>query len=45
MILLLVHSATVKNAMNGGDNSIPGGLICALTVVGVNYFVASLSFH
>ena len=45
MILLLVLSNTVQNAMNGGDNSIPGGLICAITVVGVNYFVAWLTFR
>ena len=40
LILLLVLSNTVQNAMNGGDNSVIGGLISACTVVGLNYVVS-----
>lgn len=45
LILLLVLSNTVQNAMNGGDNSIPGGLLTACTVVAVNYLVSFLTFY
>jgi len=45
LILLLVLSNTVQNAMNGGDNSVPGGLISACTVVTLNYVVSWLTFH
>lgn len=44
LILLLVLSNAVQNAMNGGDNSITGGVISALTLVGLHYLVAYLSF-
>ena len=43
-ILLLILSNTVQNAMNGGDNSLVGGLISALTLIGLNYAVAWLVF-
>ena len=33
LILLLVLSNAVQNAMNGGDNSVGGGLISAVTLV------------
>jgi uncharacterized membrane protein YcaP (DUF421 family) len=45
LILLLVLSNTVQNAMNGGDNSIPGGMISACTVITLNYLVSRLTFH
>jgi uncharacterized membrane protein YcaP (DUF421 family) len=45
LILLLVLSNTVQNAMNGGDNSVPGGLISACTVIAANYAVSWLTFH
>ncbi len=45
MVQLLVLSNTVQNAMNGGDNSIPGGLICAMTVITINHVVAWLAFQ
>jgi uncharacterized membrane protein YcaP (DUF421 family) len=45
LILLLVVSNTVQNAMNGGDNSVPGGLISACTVVALNYIVGRATFH
>jgi uncharacterized membrane protein YcaP (DUF421 family) len=44
LVLLLVLSNAVQNSMNGGDNSITGGLISAVTLVGLNYFVGFLTF-
>lgn len=43
LVLLLLLSNAVQNAMNGGDNSISGGLILAVTLVGLNAAVAYLS--
>jgi uncharacterized membrane protein YcaP (DUF421 family) len=45
LILLLVLSNIVQNAMNGGDNSVPGGIISAGTVIGLNVVVSRLTFH
>jgi uncharacterized membrane protein YcaP (DUF421 family) len=45
LILLLVLSNTVQNAMNGGDTSVPGGIISACTVISLNYIVSWLTFH
>ncbi len=45
LILLLVLSNTVQNAMNGGDNSVPGGLISACTVIALNYAVSWLTYY
>jgi uncharacterized membrane protein YcaP (DUF421 family) len=39
LVLLLVLSNAVQNSMNGGDNSLVGGLISALTLVALNYVV------
>ena len=36
LILLLILSNALQNAMNGGDNSLVGGLISALTLIGLN---------
>jgi uncharacterized membrane protein YcaP (DUF421 family) len=36
LVLLLVLSNAVQNSMNGGDNSITGGMILAATLVGIN---------
>ncbi len=44
LVLLLILSNAVQNAMNGGDNSITGGMISAITLVGLNYFVGYLTF-
>lgn len=44
LILLLVLSNAVQNSMNGGDNSVTGGLISALTLIAANYTVALLTF-
>src|ERR1700743_855807 len=44
LVLLLVLSNAVQNSMNGGDNSITGGIVSACTLVGLNYFVGWLTF-
>jgi uncharacterized membrane protein YcaP (DUF421 family) len=44
LVLLLILSNAVQNAMNGGDNSVTGGVISAITLVAVNYFVGYLTF-
>ena len=45
LVLLLVLSNAVQNSMNGGDNSVIGGLISAVTLVGANYAVSCLTFR
>jgi len=40
LVLLLVISNTVQNAMNAGDNSVTAGLLLATTVVIANLIVA-----
>src|ERR1700748_3781738 len=37
LVLLLVLSNAVQNSMNGGDNSLVGGLVSATTLVALNY--------
>ena len=39
LVLLLVISNAVQNAMNGGDNSLGGGLASAVTLVVLNWLV------
>jgi uncharacterized membrane protein YcaP (DUF421 family) len=43
LVLLLVLSNAVQNAMNAGDNSLVGGLISAATLIGLNYLVSLLT--
>ena len=45
LVLLLVLSNAVQNSMNGGDNSLLGGLISATTLVAVNYVVGYITFR
>ena len=45
LVLLLVLSNAVQNSMNGGDNSITGGLITATTLVGLNWLVGWATFR
>jgi uncharacterized membrane protein YcaP (DUF421 family) len=45
LVLLLVLSNAVQNSMNGGDNSITGGLISASTLIGVNALVSLLTYN
>ena len=44
LVLLLVLSNAVQNSMNGGDNSLVGGLISALTLITLNYAVGFATF-
>ena len=44
LVLLLVLSNAVQNAMNGGDNSVSAGIISAVTLVAVNYAVGFATF-
>src|SRR5258706_6062018 len=45
LVLLLVLSNAVQNAMNGGDNSVPGGVISATTLIALNYSVSFATFR
>lgn len=45
LVLLLVLSNAVQNSMNGGDNSLLGGIISATTLIAVNYVVSFLTFR
>ena len=44
LVLLLVLSNAVQNSMNAGDNSLIGGLISALTLIGCHLVVARLTW-
>lgn len=44
LVLLLVLSNAVQNSMNGGDNSLVGGLISAVTLIAANYVVGKATF-
>jgi uncharacterized membrane protein YcaP (DUF421 family) len=41
LVLLLILSNAVQNSMNGGDSSLVGGLISALTLVVLNHLVGA----
>lgn len=43
LVLLLVLSNAVQNSMNGGDNSLIGGLISAITLIILNHSLGFLS--
>jgi uncharacterized membrane protein YcaP (DUF421 family) len=45
LVLLLVLSNAVQNSMNGGDNSLAGGLISAATLIAVNWAVSLATFR
>jgi uncharacterized membrane protein YcaP (DUF421 family) len=45
LVLLLVLSNAVQNSMNGGDNSITGGIILTATLVGLHWIVAWVTYH
>ena len=44
LVLLLVLSNTVQNAMNGGDNSVYGGMISAVTLVTMNWLLGMATY-
>ena len=43
LTLLLLISNSVQNAMTGPDNSLVGGMVAALTLLVMNYFIAEVS--
>ena len=43
LTLLLLLSNAVQNAMTGPDNSLVGGIVAALVLLTLNYFLAELS--
>ena len=45
LVLLLVLSNAVQNSMNGGDNSVTGGMILATTLVAINSLVGWLAYR
>ena len=45
LVLLLVLSNAVQNAMNGGDNSITGGMISATTLIVLNGLVGRITYR
>ena len=45
LVLLLVLSNAVQNSMNGGDNSVLGGLISATTLVALNWLIGYATFR
>jgi uncharacterized membrane protein YcaP (DUF421 family) len=45
LVLLLVLSNAVQNSMNGGDNSLVGGLISACALMTLNLGVGFLAFR
>lgn len=45
LVLLLVLSNAVQNSMNGGDNSLIGGLISAATLVLLNFAVGQATYR
>jgi uncharacterized membrane protein YcaP (DUF421 family) len=45
LVLLLVLSNAVQNSMNGGDNSVIGGLISATTLIALNFFLGYLTYR
>src|SRR5450432_589865 len=45
LVLLLVLSNAVQNSMNGGDNSVLGGLISASTLIALNFGMGYLTYR
>jgi uncharacterized membrane protein YcaP (DUF421 family) len=45
LVLLLVLSNAVQNSMNGGDNSLVGGIISATTLIALNYAIGYATFR
>ena len=45
LVLLLILSNAVQNSMNAGDNSLPGGLISAATLIACHVGLAHLTYR
>ncbi len=44
-VAILLISNAVQNAMNGGDNSVAGGLILAVTIVALSWTISWLTYR
>lgn len=44
-VLLFILSNAVQNSMNGGDNSVSGGLILVMTLILAHWLLSYLSFR
>lgn len=45
LVVLLIISNVVQNALIGSDNSVGGGIVGALTIFGLNFLVVELAFR
>lgn len=45
LVLLLVLSNAVQNSMNGGDNSLVGGMVSAATLVALNFLLGFITLR
>ncbi|HEY8102678.1 MAG TPA: YetF domain-containing protein [Burkholderiaceae bacterium] len=45
LVLLLVLSNAVQNSINGGDNSLIGGFISAISLVAANYTLGYITYR
>lgn len=45
LVLLLVLSNAVQNSMNGGDNSLVGGMVSAATLVALNFVLGFITLR
>src|SRR5277367_1173400 len=45
LVLLLVLSNAVQNSMNGGDNTVLGGMILATTLVLINAVIGFITYR
>src|SRR6516164_1389170 len=45
LVLLLVLSNALQNSMNGGDNTVTGGVISAVTLISLNYLLGYITFR
>jgi len=45
LVVLLTLSNTVQNAIIGDDNTVSGGIIGAIALLGLNYLVARFTYH
>jgi len=45
LVLLLILSNAVQNSINGGDNSLIGGFISALSLIAANYTISYVTYR
>lgn len=44
-VAILLVSNAVQNSMNGGDNSITGGMILSVIIIGLSVFLAYITYY